>query len=102
MQHDNLVVYDNDIRTDFLPITADYLLFTSPLNIRAYVNQQGIPTQARIISIGHTTGTTLTQLGLTQFRIAQQPNEDALLDCLLDWETNTSILRTQKDDPETY
>lgn len=81
-----LVVYRNKARQSFQIQPVDYLIFTSPLNFTAYLQHYTIEKKQRVIGIGETTAVTFSQAHVKQYRIARQPNEQALVDCLLNWE----------------
>lgn len=84
--HQSLVVYDNQPLTSFKLAPADYLIFTSPLNFKAYFQRYSIQPTQRIIGIGSTTAVTFSSANVKQYRIAHQPSEASLLECLLAWE----------------
>ena len=84
--HQSLVVYDNQPLTDFELVPADYLIFTSSLNFKAYVQRYTLQPSQRIIGIGSTTAVTFSAANVKEYRIAHQPSEAALLACLLAWE----------------
>ncbi len=84
--HQSLIVYDNQPLIGFKLVPADYLIFTSPLNFKAYLQRYAILPTQRIIGIGHTTAVTFSEANVKQYRIAHQPSEASLLECLLGWE----------------
>lgn len=79
----NLIVYQNRIKQHFeLPI-ADILVFTSPLNVRAYFSKYPYQKHQKIISIGKVTTKALEQQGIQQIIMATMPSEQALaMTCL--------------------
>lgn len=81
-----LVVYDNQMLKEFELAPADYLIFTSPLNFNAYIQRYPLRPEQRLIGIGNTTAVTFSEANVKEYRIAHQPNEAALLACLLAWE----------------
>lgn len=79
--HD-LVVYDNQIKTGIDVPDCDVLLFTSPLNVEAWLKVHAFRENEQIIvAIGQTTGEALRQYGVTP-RIAARPSEEEMLACL--------------------
>jgi uroporphyrinogen-III synthase len=87
-----VVVYDNQLLSDFTLAPADYLIFTSPLNFKAYQQRYSCGPEQRLIGIGNTTGETFSRANnVNAFRIASSPNEQALLDCLMAWEQESPI-----------
>lgn len=82
----SLVVYDNQPLKSFDLAPADYLVFTSPLNFKAYIQRYELSPEQRLIGIGNTTAVTFSEANVKVYRIAHQPNEAALLACLLAWE----------------
>lgn len=81
-----LIVYDNQPLKDFELGPADYLIFTSPLNFEAYRQCYAIQPTQRLIGIGNTTAVTFSEAAVKEYRIARQPSEASLLECLLEWE----------------
>lgn len=79
--HD-LVVYDNQVKTDIAVPDCDVLLFTSPLNVEAWRRKHAFrPTGQIVVAIGETTGEALRMAGATP-RIAPEPSESGMLACL--------------------
>lgn len=74
----DLIVYDNQPRTDFNLPTCDWLVFTSPLNAVAYFSKYDLQKGQQIIVIGNTTAAALQQLGISNVMIAEEPSEMAL------------------------
>ncbi|HMO40022.1 MAG TPA: uroporphyrinogen-III synthase [Saprospiraceae bacterium] len=74
----DLVVYHNEPRTDFTLPTCEYLVFTSPLNVQAYMAKYAIAAEQKIIAIGGTTAATLRESGITEWRVADLPSEEGL------------------------
>ena len=81
-----LIVYDNAIRENIDIAPANYLIFTSPLNFQAYIQQYKLAPEQRIIGIGKTTAVTFSAASVKEYRIAKTPSEAGLLECLLAWE----------------
>jgi uroporphyrinogen-III synthase len=82
----DLIVYENQVlQNPEIPETF-YVVLTSPLNVQAYVAQQRLHENYRIVAIGATTANALKLLGINYFKVASQPNETALAQTILDWE----------------
>lgn len=72
---DDLITYQNEKKVSFTLPPIDILVFTSPLNVKAYFNQYSYCSTQKIISIGRVTAKALNQLGITNLTIAAAPNE---------------------------
>lgn len=80
----SLSVYCNQIKANFNVPNADVVVFTSPLNAEAYLRTlKSEKCSQKIVSIGNTTAQKLEEWGLTGYKIAQQPNELALAEAVL-------------------
>jgi len=77
----DLICYDNPIKTEFKLPEIDVLVFTSPLNAKAYYAKYPISTKQTVVSIGVTTSAELNKLGLKNIRTAYFPCEKAMADC---------------------
>lgn len=75
------VCYDNIIAPASAPIKADVFIFTSPLNVAAYVDYQPLPPGARIVAIGPSTGAALRERGL-ECVWPEEASEEAIVDYL--------------------
>lgn len=58
------VCYDNVLVPAAAPIYANVFIFTSPLNVAAYVDHQPLPRNAEVIAIGPSTGAALKKRGI--------------------------------------
>ena len=74
----DLIVYENEVKANFTIPYCDVLVFTSPLNAKAYFQKYPLKTKQKIIAIGKTTEKTLQQLGIKNSLIAAKPSETAL------------------------
>jgi len=74
----DLIVYDNQPRTDVNLLECEWLVFTSPLNAKAYFTKYSLKAGQKIVAIGKTTARTLQQMGIADVKIAEEPNELAL------------------------
>lgn len=80
----DLVVYENKVKAKLKLPTADYLVFTSPLNAVAYHKHKTILAAQKIIAIGQSTNKALLKLKLNaNIQIAQQASESALAEAVL-------------------
>lgn len=75
----DLVVYANMTKTAFTIPPTDYLVFTSPLNVKAYAEKYSFANAKAIIAIGATTARALSQVGAAEVIVAKQPSENALV-----------------------
>ena len=71
----DVITYQNEVKVDFELPFIDILVFTSPLNVKAYFDQKAYHSTQKIISIGRVTAKALTEIGITSFTIAAAPNE---------------------------
>ena len=78
-----LVVYDNVAKTDIVASLANFLVFTSPLNVQAYFDQFTLAKNQKIIVIGETTGNALNPYGIEDFLVAETPSEEGLAEMVL-------------------
>jgi uroporphyrinogen-III synthase len=76
----DLVVYKNKPRSDFELPHFDALVFTSPMNVKAYFSKKSLTENQSIISIGKTTAKSLKKLGLNQVILSPKPTEGALVE----------------------
>jgi uroporphyrinogen-III synthase len=59
-----LTVYHNSPLTEISPIDAEILVFTSPMNVRAYFAQQPLQPHQKVVSIGPSTTAALAEQGI--------------------------------------
>ena len=78
-----LVVYDNQIKSDFELPYFDVLVFTSPLNAQAYFEKYPLQKPQSIIAIGNTTAKALLKLGVKKVSIAAKPTEKEMAKIVL-------------------
>jgi uroporphyrinogen-III synthase len=71
----DLITYQNEVKVDFKLPLVDILVFTSPLNVKAYFDQYAYRSTQEIISIGRVTAKALNAIGITTITIAAAPNE---------------------------
>jgi uroporphyrinogen-III synthase len=71
----DVITYQNEAKVDFKLPSIDVLVFTSPLNVKAYFDQYTYQSTQKIISIGRVTAKALNEIGITSFTIAAAPNE---------------------------
>ena len=58
------VCYDNQPVPPAAPIVADIYIFTSPLNVAAYLDHYALPVGARVLAMGPSTGGELARRGV--------------------------------------
>lgn len=75
------VCYDNEPVAVAEPIQADVFIFTSPLNVAAYLDQQELAASTQILAIGGRTAAALYQRGYSA-NFPQSPSEQGLVDLL--------------------
>lgn len=74
----DLVVYGNQPRIDLPTISADALVFTSPLNVEAYFSKQKVIFQPTFFAIGATTRQALLDKNIDKVWIPATPSEESL------------------------
>lgn len=80
----SLLVYYNEIKQNFVLPTTDVVVFTSPLNVEAYLKAlNGRKYSQKTVSIGETTARKLDFWGVSGYKIAPQPNELSLAETVL-------------------
>jgi len=87
----DLIVYDNQIKTDFDIPFCEYLVFTSPLNAKAFFQKYPIDKSQKVIAIGNTTAKALLNLGIKEVKIAPKPNETEMAKKVLELWTKPKI-----------
>lgn len=81
----DLIIYNNSISNNVKKRNEDCLVFTSPLNTQAYFQYFQLQPFQKIIAIGKTTAKTLTALGISEFVIAEAPNETSLANAVINF-----------------
>jgi len=81
--HLDLIIYSNKKKKDFNFPNADILVFTSPINVEAYLNKYLIKKE-KIIAIGNTTAEKLIELKINNFFISKNPSEKSLSEKVLE------------------
>lgn len=74
----DLILYENQPRTNLEIPVCDWLVFTSPMNVQAYIAKYEIKPDQQIVAIGKTTAAALQQMGMNNVTIAEEPSELAL------------------------
>jgi|GEM_PF-24916 len=74
----DLVVYENEIKSNLSIPFCEILTFTSPLNAQAYFQKYPINPKQKVIAIGKTTYKALKKLGLKHIILANQPSEKGM------------------------
>ncbi len=80
VQVQNLVVYGNQPKRNFNLPEVDVVVFTSPLNVKTYLNQQALSSHQTIVAIGASTAKALEEAGYTDIRLPFSFNELSLAD----------------------
>ncbi|WP_071596804.1 uroporphyrinogen-III synthase [Neolewinella persica] len=75
------ICYNNEPVPVKEPIRADVFIFTSPLNVAAYLDQQELAASTRVLAIGGRTAAALYQRGYSA-NFPQSPSEQGLVDLL--------------------
>ena len=71
------ICYDNVAVADPPAVVADVYVFTSPLNVEAYLGAHELPAGARVVAIGPSTGAALRAKGVV-YAEAAEPSESGL------------------------
>ncbi len=79
----DLIVYENQPRKKFELPDFDILVFTSPLNVKAYFSKKQLHSYQKIVVIGETTAKAINELGISEYKIAHKPSEDILADTVI-------------------
>ena len=78
-----LAVYDNQMVSLTEAPTADLYVVTSPMNARSLLKREEIDHSYTFVAIGKTTAQALKSLGMKRVLIAQQPNEESLVEAVI-------------------
>ncbi len=78
----DLVVYNNEPRNSLEIPFCNMLIFTSPLNVSSYFNQNPVRENQKIIAIGNTTLEFIRGLGIQDVAVPEHPTEEALAQLL--------------------
>ncbi|MBN8683098.1 MAG: uroporphyrinogen-III synthase [Chitinophagales bacterium] len=79
----DLALYANVPLPDIAPRTEAVLLFTSPMNARAYFSKHARLPEQRIIAIGASTAKALQELRVGAFEVSEFPDEESLAKMVL-------------------
>ena len=79
----DLVVYENKPASAKGLPEADVLVFTSPLNVRAYFKDNHIKKGQEIVVIGTTTAKAVEEAGVKEYHLSYAPDEVALADTVM-------------------
>jgi uroporphyrinogen-III synthase len=74
----DVIAYKNSAKGLVDKIEADILVFTSPLNAKAYFSKYTLESFQKVIAIGQTTAEALNALGIDKPVISEQPAEESL------------------------
>lgn len=78
----DLVVYENIANIDFQIPECQALVFTSPLNVKAYFSKYELKSEL-VIAIGETTAAALRQFNVPKINIAKIPSEEAMAELVI-------------------
>ncbi len=79
-----LIVYNNEPKKRFTLPDCSILVFTSPMNAKAYFKNRALSDDQKVYAIGRTTAKTLVGIGIKDFLIAEEPSEEALVKAILE------------------
>ena len=79
----DLIVYDNQIKTGIRKRDEDILIFTSPMNVKAYTNEHKFNKSQTLIAIGERTASTLKAFTRHKIKIPKQSSEAGILELVL-------------------
>lgn len=77
---ETIIAYKNEAKMEIEKRHESSLIFTSPLNVEAYVKHHKLDSNQQIISIGNSTTNKLIELGIYQYKTAFEPTWWAILD----------------------
>lgn len=75
----DLVVYEDKLKTDLPERTEKILVFTSPLNVKAYFSQHKLRKDQYLVAIGPSTVAAIKEWGYT-CRMAYEPTPWCMAD----------------------
>ena len=75
----NLKVYKNEAKQAFEIPESDLLVFTSPMNVRAYFSKYALQYNQTVVAIGKSTAFALEQAGIKEYRVSYNFDEKHLL-----------------------
>jgi uroporphyrinogen-III synthase len=77
------IIYNTDFIEKKIALNFDYLVFTSPSNVEAFLKQNKVPKEVKIISWGKTTDFALAKHALIPFLTLSNSSIESLLEALL-------------------
>lgn len=80
----DLIVYHNEPKKQVNIPDCNILVFTSPMNVKAYFKDRVLFDDQKVFAIGRTTAKTLVSIGIEDFNIAEEPTEEALVKVILE------------------
>jgi uroporphyrinogen-III synthase len=81
----SLIVYKNEPKEQINIPHCGTLVFTSPMNVKAYFKNRILLNHQKIFAIGRTTAKTLDSLGFEDYHVAEEPSEEALVKVILEF-----------------
>lgn len=80
---EDLVIYKNYPKRNFDIPKMDYLVFTSPLNSKAFFKKYKYEKGQKVFSIGETTANALNELGIEEVLFPKKPSEKNIVKLVL-------------------
>lgn len=74
----DVIAYKNSAKAQVDKIEADIMVFTSPLNAKAYFSKYSLESFQKVIAIGQTTAEALKALGINDLVVSELPSEESL------------------------
>lgn len=85
------IVYENILAPTTIFPTPDMITFTSPMNVKAFLQSNTIQKHQIIVAIGKTTKKALEKRQLTNVHVPEKPSQEALAELVLSLIPNRSI-----------
>lgn len=82
----DLVVYDNQMKNGFSERKEDLLIFTSPMNVKAYVKLHRFKKDQQLIAIGERTALSLKEVSNSEIKIPKESTEQGIFDLIQEQE----------------
>lgn len=80
----DLIVYKNEAKKQVNIPDCKILVFTSPMNVKAYFKKKELFEDQKVFALGRTTAKTLVSIGIEDFNIAEEPSEESLVKSILE------------------
>lgn len=76
-------VYNNEFKRNIEIPYYDWLVFTSPLNVKAYLSLRDITPKQEVVAIGSTTLKALKDMGIKRGTVSKGPSEKSMANHIL-------------------